>query len=286
LLPDIPQTVTLILFLVLTVLALLRRTGQIDIPRSSYIYYLWAFFLFFVVSDFLSFKAGIWILAVISFLSLREYFSMVDIRLQDRWAILGAYLSIPFMIYYIQIEWYGLFIISIPVYAFLGIPFLITLGGKEVKGSILSTGIIDFGLFLFVYCIGHIGYLALFATFKAVMLIVAVALCDINAYILKVYRKPPPERFVLLYAVTTPQTLVLTWVLSPWTGIPYEHSVVLGFLIPFLVAMGRHTMDFLMADLGVEKNKLRPGRGQVIANLRSFLYTAPAVFHYIRYFLT
>ncbi len=41
-----------------------------------------------------------------------------------------------------------------------------------------------------------------------------------------------------------------------------------------------------MVDLGVDENTLRPGRGQVIANLRSFLYTAPAVFHYIRYFLT
>jgi phosphatidate cytidylyltransferase len=283
---DIPKIVVLALFLVLTVLAFLRKAGRINIPRSSYIYYLWAFFLFFVISDFLSFKVGIWILAVISFLSLREYFSMVDIRLQDRWAVLGAYLSIPFMIHYILIEWYGLFIISIPVYAFLVVPFLITLGGKEVKGSILSTGIIDLGLFLFVYCIGHIGYLALFSTFKAVMLILAVALCDINAYILKIYKKSPAERFVLLYAVTAPQTLVLTWVLSPWTGIPYEHSVVMGFLIPFLVAMGRHTMDFLMADLGVDKEKLRPGRGEVIASLRSFLYTAPAVFHYIRYFLT
>jgi phosphatidate cytidylyltransferase len=283
---SLPQTVTFAFFLVLTLLAVLKRTGRIRLPLDSYVYYLWAFFLFFAVSDFISFKVGIWVLGVMSFLSLREYFSMVDIRLQDRWAVLGAYLSIPFMIHYIQIHWYGLFIISIPVYAFLVVPFLITLGGKEVKGSVLSTGIIDFGLFLFVYCIGHIGYLALFATFKAVMLIVTVAVCDINAHFLKVDMKPPPERFVLLYAVTAPQVLVLTWVLSPWTGIPYDHSVVLGFLIPFLVAMGRHTMDFLIADLGVDERSLRPGRGQVMANLRSFLYTAPMVFHYIRYFLT
>jgi len=283
---SLPQIVTFAFFLVLTLLAVIKRTGRIRLPLDSYVYYLWAFFLFFAVSDFISFKVGIWVLGVMSFLSLREYFSMVDIRLQDRWAVLGAYLSIPFMIHYIQIHWYGLFIISIPVYAFLVVPFLITLGGKEIKGSILSTGIIDFGLFLFVYCIGHIGYLALFATFKAVMLIVTVAVCDINAHFLKVDMKPPPERFVLLYAVTAPQVLVLTWVLSPWTGIPYDHSVVLGFLIPFLVAMGRHTMDFLIADLGVDEGSLRPGRGQVIVNLRSFLYTAPMVFHYIRYFLT
>ncbi len=283
---NIPKAVILSCFLLLTILSLLIRTGRVKLPQGSYVYYLWAFFLFFAVSELVSFQIGIWILAAISFLSLREYFSMVDIRLQDRWAVLGAYLSIPFMTYYIQIAWYGLFIITIPVYAFLVIPFLITLGGKEVRGSILSTGIIDLGLFLFVYCIGHIGYLALFATFKAVLLILAVALCDINAHFLKVSRKPPAERFVLLYAVTAPQTVVLAWVLAPLAGIPYEHSVVLGFLIPFLVAMGRHTMDFLMADLGVDENSLRPGRGQVIANLRSFLYAAPAVFHYIRYFLT
>ena len=68
------------------------------------------------------------------------------------------------MIRFIQIDWYGMFIISIPVYAFLVIPFLIALGGKQTEGTVFSIGAIDFGLFLLVYCIGHIGYLAFFST--------------------------------------------------------------------------------------------------------------------------
>ena len=91
-------------------------------PFGSYVSYPWIFFLSFTAAETIAFTAGIWILALVCFRALREYFSLVHIRLQDRLGILGAYLSIPFMIYFIQIDWYGMFVISIPVYAFLAIP--------------------------------------------------------------------------------------------------------------------------------------------------------------------
>ena len=75
--------------------------------------------------------------------------------------MVAAYLAIPFMFWFIQTDWYGMFIISIPVYAFLVIPIAITVGGRDAEGSVLSIGALDLGLFLLVYCIGHIGYLAL-----------------------------------------------------------------------------------------------------------------------------
>lgn len=42
------------------------------------------------------------------------------------------------MILFIQVDWYGMFIISIPVYAFLVILSLIALGGKQAEGTVFS----------------------------------------------------------------------------------------------------------------------------------------------------
>ncbi len=68
--------------------------------------------------------------------------------------------------------------------------------------------------------------------------------------------------------------------------IPVRHGLILGIMIPLLVTMGRLTGDYVEADLGVEEESLSQGRGQILDNLKSLLFTAPIVFHYIRYYLT
>jgi phosphatidate cytidylyltransferase len=282
------------ILLILTIPLLIKRLTRRFFPLDSYLQYLWAFFLVLTIAELVSFVVAVWILAVMCFVSLREYFSLVDIRRQDRWGILGAFISIPFMIYFIQIDWYGMFIISIPVYAFLLIPFFVTLGGKQAEGIIFSIGAIDFGLFLFVYCFGHIGYLALFSTWKAAMLILCVAICDIISFYLyrqkplPVRRKELPRwrRAIEFYVVSVLLVVILIWGLSAWTGITGIHILILGVLIPAMVAMGRHTIFYIQEDLKITDEDLHAGRGQNLYHIRSFLYSAPVVFHYIRYFLT
>ncbi len=281
---DSPKAVIILIFLVLSLYLILRKFFNIRFIYNSYINYLWIFFLIFTLSEVVSFKAAIWVLAFLCFVALREYFTLVDIRLQDRWGVLGAYLSIPFMIMFIQIDTYGIFIISIPVYAFLVIPFLITLGGKEIKGTLFSIGVIDFGLFLLVYCIGHIGYLSLFSTWMAIMLVLNVAACDTIATLVMKKKISYWKQIIFQYTISAPITIIFTLLLSEWTGIPWYHCIILGLLIPLLVVIGRHTIRYIEKDIGIKSAHITPGKGQVLDNLRAFLYTAPVVFHYIRYF--
>jgi len=281
---DTLKVFVILIFLALSLFLLLKKTFKIRFPYDSYVSYLWAFSLIFAVSETVSFEIAIWILAGLCFMALREYFSLVDIRLQDRWGIWGAYLSIPFMIIFIQLDYYGFFIISIPVYAFLGIPFLVTLGGKEIKGTLLSVGIIDLGIFLFVYCIGHIGYLSLFSTWWAIMLILNVTACDVIAILMRKRKNHRWSSVLTQYFVSAPICITLTLALSNWTGIPWFHNIFLGILITVLVAIGRHTIRYIEKDLGISRDKLLPGKGQVLDNLRSLLYAAPVIFHYLRFF--
>jgi phosphatidate cytidylyltransferase len=283
---DAARTTFLIALLLLTVLLIVSKTTRLRFPLRGHVPTIWLFFLSLGVSEFFSFQVGIWILAVLCFVSLKEYFTLVDIRWQDRWAILGAYASIPFTIYFIQIDWYGMFIISVPVYAFLVIPFLIALGGREAEGSVFSIGVIDFGLFLFVYCVGHLGYLALYSTWKALVVIFAVLICDLVACLVRSGGDRGLGRAALRFVVAAPLTALLFWGLSSWTGVSEGHSIVLGLMVPALASIGRFTIAHIEADLGIDRESAVPGKGLIVDVLRSFLYVSPVTFHYIRYFLT
>jgi len=272
------------IFLGLSLFALLRTRIRLPAPVKVYLPYLWLFFLAFTLADLLTVKIWIWALAALSFLALREYFTLVDLRIQDRWGILAAYLAIPFMFFYLHSDWYGMFIISVPVWAFLAVPFAVALGGKA-EGAVFSVGVIQLGLFLLVYCIGHVGYLAFYSTWMAIFLVSGVAICDLLAVLSKSRDKPPLQACLQQVLIPGPLVAILGFALVPWSGIPVAHSMILGFLIPALVAISSFTMDCLEADMGIDRNRLSAGRGAVLNSMKSYLYTAPVVFHYLRFFL-
>jgi phosphatidate cytidylyltransferase len=276
---------SLSVFVLLTLLLLSSSLSRGRFHISPYFRYLWAFFLIFSVAELGTFTAAVWILAFFSFIALREFFSLVDIRLQDRWGILIAYLSIPFMIYLIQIDWYGLFIISIPVYTFLVVPFLVVLGGSEKSGTVFSIGSIDLGLFLFVFCMGHIGYLLHFSTCLAIFITLNVASCDLIISLLR------NTNILLKYLLSSMMCLGLLLVQRPWIVhpgfVPFNLplAVPLTLLIPLLVIIGHFTLAAIEADLGICKERLEPGRGRVLHSIKSYLFVAPVAFHYLRWFL-
>lgn len=273
------------------ILILLSLNGIISIFSKkksayvSYLNYIWIFFLILMSAETISFYISCWGWGILSFFTLREYFSLVDLRLQDRVGVLAAYLSIPFMMHFVHTDWYNMFIITIPVYSFLVIPFLISLASKDSEGAINSIGTIDFGLFLFVYCIGHLAYLSFHSTWMTGMLVLMIAVCDITALAIEDRVSRIWQKITVKYLIPVPLTVVIGLSLSEWTGIPAIHSVTLGLMIPALVIIGNHTISYFEADLGIVKTNLQPGRGLIIDNIKSIVFTAPIVLHYIRYFI-
>jgi predicted CDP-diglyceride synthetase/phosphatidate cytidylyltransferase len=119
----------------------------------------------------------------------------------------------------------------------------------------------------------------------AVYLVAGVAFCDLLSYLLHARDRSLAPSLALQLLVPAPLVAGLGLLLGPWSGIPWVHSVFLGFLIPALVAVGCFTIDHLEEDLGIERSRLKPGRGELLNSLKSFLYAAPVTFHYLRYFL-
>lgn len=269
--------VPVLLLVALTVVPLVERISHGRVRPPCHLNHLWAFVLVLVVADFVSFAPAVWLLAFISFRALREYFSLVELRLEDRPALLGAYLSIPFMILLVQDDWYGFFIVSIPVYAFVVIPYLVTAFDEHGKGSLLSIGIIDFGLFFFVYCLGHLAYLAYYSTWLALLLLLTVALCKTaTACCARLGRS---VGFVIGAILSVGFSLLV----RPWTDVPTGPTIFVGALVPVLVHMGERTVAAIERDLGIDAADLEPGRGRVLDSLSAYLYATPIVFHYLRW---
>lgn len=267
--------------LILSLLTLLQgisylSKGRFTTPGSLKL--IWFFFLVITISEWLSFTFALWLLALYSFFTLREFFSLVDIRLEDRWGILVSYLSIPFMFYLIQIDWYGLFVIAIPVYTFLIMPFFVALG-KKPRGIVFSVGVLDFGLFFYVFCMGHVCYLIFFSERMAMLMIIAIAIVDVILKYLK------SKHFYLQLSVQMIFVCPLYMILSKWSGIPLMHCIVLGIIIPIITCIGQFTLKNFEEDLGIRADRLQPGRGKLIETIKLYLYTSPVVFHYLRWFL-
>jgi len=277
-LDNISSIYSLIIFAALSIILAISMLSKGRFSAPAPARPLWALFLAMAVAEWVSFPAALWILAVMSFYALREYLSLVDIRLEDRWGILAAYVSIPCMFYLIQINWYGFFIIAIPVYAFLLIPFFVALGGRS-QGMVFSVGMLDFGLFFYVFCLGHFCYLVFFSERIAMLLIVAVTMADL------IYRLLQHRPLSLRLPVQMIASGFLFAALAEWAAIPLNYSVALGFLLPICVCMGRFTLKKMEGDLGMRADRLQPGRGRTIHALKSYLFAAPGVFHYLRWFL-
>ena len=97
-------------------------------------------------------------LAFISYLALKEYLSLIPTRRIDRELLLFAYLAIPLQYYWAAMDWYGMFIVFVPVWMFLFFPALMALRG-ETQNFLSAVGTLSWGLMLTVFALSHMAML-------------------------------------------------------------------------------------------------------------------------------
>ena len=131
-----------------------KNFSELRLRLRSWWWMIALLFLFLVMGR----KASVFFFAFLSFLALKEMLSIVPTRQADRRVIFWAYLSIPVQYYWVYIGWYGMFIIFIPVYAFLFLPMRMVITG-ETRGFIRAAGIIHWAVMLTVFCLSHVAYL-------------------------------------------------------------------------------------------------------------------------------
>lgn len=238
--------------------------------------------------------------AVLSFLALREFFSILPVRHTDRRVILALYLMIPVHYYWISLEWYGVFIIFIPVYLFLFIPFALLMLG-ETKGFIRSATSYQWAVMTTVFAISHVAYLLILPAERnpaggpiglVLYLLFLTQFNDVAQYVWgktlgkrKIVPKISPNKTWAGFVGGVATTMALAMLLAPWlTPLSMPEGLLAGLLIGVAGFVGDLTVSATKRDLGIkDTGRLIPGHGGILDRIDSLMYTAPLFFHYLYY---
>ena len=245
-------------------------------------------------------KGGVMVLFyLISFYALREFMSLAYTRRGDHAAIAVAfYIALPVQYFLIWIDWYGLYSIFIPVYAFLILPILAAVGG-DTKRFLERTSKVQWGLMISVFCISHVPALLTLNIpgfedrnlLLIAFLVIVVQGSDVLQYVwgkLLGKRKVAPELSPsktwegLLGGVASATALgaLLSWAtpFTPWQAALMSLTIcVMGFF-------GGLVMSAIKRDRGVKDwGTMIEGHGGMLDRLDSVIFAAPIYFHALRY---
>ena len=237
-------------------------------------------------------------LTFLSFLALKEYLSLIPTRRADRGVLLWVYLAVPLQYLWVWVDWYGMFIIFIPVYMFILIPVRMVLHG-QTEGFLRAAGTIHWGLMTTVFTLSHMAYLLQLpekggakGASLVLFLVLVTQLNDVAQYTWgklfgrhKVMPTVSPNKTYegLLGGIAT--SFVIVVLLAPWlTPLTRNESFVAGFFLPLAGFLGDVSVSAIKRDIGVkDSGSIIPGHGGVLDRVNSLTFTAPLFFHFLRY---
>lgn len=251
----------------------------------------------------LAFAAGkvgvILLFALISAGALREFMAIAPVTGQERMAVLGLFLiGLPVQYWLIWAEWYGLFAVFLPVYAYLPLSLAAAIGGPQ--NYLQRMAVLHVALFACIYGPSHIPalFLLTFTGFDGTSLwliawfVFVVQLSDVAQYIwgkLLGQRKiaptlSPSKTLEGLIGGVATATLagVLMQGLTPfgplWAGVMALIVAGAGFL-------GGIVMSAIKRDRGIKDwGHIIAGHGGVVDRIDSLIFSAPVFFHLTRWF--
>lgn len=235
-----------------------------------------------------------------SFLAMREFITLTPTGHGDHRTLLWVFfLVMPIQYGLIWRDWYGLFAIFIPVYAFLLLPTRSALAG-ETDGFLARTATIQWALMICVYCVSYAPALLTLdvagdegeGAKLLLFLIVVVQGSDVAQYVWgKLFGRHPIaptvspnktwEGFVGGIATATLIGTGLWWVtpFAPW------QAGVMSLVIALMGFAGGLTMSAIKRDRGVKDfGTFIAGHGGVLDRIDSLCFAAPVFYHLTRYF--
>ncbi|WP_104202747.1 phosphatidate cytidylyltransferase [Billgrantia saliphila] len=235
----------------------------------------------------------------VSFFALREFITLAPTRRSDYPALVAAfYFVLPIQYLLIAIDWYGMFSIFVPVYVFLLLPILASLGGDSAR-FLERASTVQWGLMLAVFCISFVPALLTLDIpgfegrhlLLIAYLVIVVQLSDVLQYVCgKLFgkRKIAPnlspsktvEGFVGGIALASLAGASLWWI-TPFN--PWQAGLV-ALLINLLGFFGGLVMSAIKRDRGVKDwGHMIEGHGGMLDRLDSVCFSAPIFFHVVRY---
>ncbi|MDH5823126.1 phosphatidate cytidylyltransferase [Luteimonas sp. RD2P54] len=252
---------------------------------------------------FLGGRTGVIVLfALVSLFALREFITLTPTRRGDYYALLAAfYLVLPYQYWLVYADWYGMYALLIPVYAFLLLPILATIGG-DTDRYLERTAKVQWGLMISVFCVSHVpalmnlqiaGYegrnLLLIA-----FLVIVVQSSDVLQYVWGklagrrlIAPKLSPSKTVEGFVGGVASASVLgaaLWWITPFT--PWQ-AALLALVANLMGFLGGLVMSAIKRDRGIKDwGHMIEGHGGMLDRIDSVCFAAPVFFHLIRYWWT
>jgi phosphatidate cytidylyltransferase len=241
--------------------------------------------------------------AFASFFALREFITLTPTRRGDHRSLFWAFFIIlPLHYWTLGTNWYGLFVLLIPVYAYLFIPMRSALAG-DTEHFLERTSKVQWGLMVAVYFLSYapallileipswsvatpernarlIFFLVFVVQISDVMQYVWGKLCGKHPIVPKLSPNKTVEGFI---GGGLTATLIGG---SLWWATPFSPLAAAG-LSAVIVVMGFFgglVMSAIKRDRGVKDyGDLIPGHGGVMDRVDSLCFAAPVFFHIVRW---
>ena len=239
--------------------------------------------------------------ALVSFLALKEFLSLVPVPREDRVLILLAYLTIPISYSFVVANIYMFYLVFVPVYVFMAVPFLMACIG-QTKGYLPRASVFHFGV---VTCVYNLGYIALLmrvpqwdapqagAAGLVFLLLLATEGNDVLQYVTgklfgrhKIMPRVSPNKTWEGFLGGWVLTAALIVLVAPWfTPLHGVGLWTVAFALPLAGFAGDVTMSAVKRDIGVkDTSQFIPGHGGVLDRADSLVFTAPLYFHLLALF--
>ena len=262
----------------------------------------WVMILIIFAAAYMGFHAVIILFFVISFMALREFLSLIYIRRGDHIALAACfYVILPIQYILVAIDWFSMFTIFIPVYAFLFLPILSALQGDAAHFLDRSTKV-QWAIMISVFCISHIpAVLTLdIAGFEGknmllmIFLILVVQASDVLQYIWgklcgkhKIAPSLSPSKTIEGFVGGVISASILAGLLAWITPFTMVQATLIGLLICLMGFLGGLVMSAIKRSMGVKDwGNMISGHGGMLDRMDSLCFAAPIFFHVVRYYWT
>lgn len=297
--------VVLILAVVATVYLIVqkRKPSQGLSKIGSRIWWWWILTGVFILALAINRNFMLIFLAFVSYLALKEFFSIIPTRRADRRVLFIAYLIIPIQFFIIWQNWYLLFLYFIPTCIFVIIPLSMLLSG-ETQGFLKAHGSLTWGLTATVFSLGHLAYF--FVLPDAInpvaggsgLFLFVVALTLLNDAAQYGLGKAVGGPRVVPEVSTTKtwagliggiiSTAIIAWLVAPLlTPFSAIEAIGAGMMIALVGGIGYLIVAAIKGDLQLkDRGTMVMGRGGVLNRIDSLIFTGPFFFHFMVYIYT
>ena len=269
---------------------------------NARIYSWWVMTIVLLFAFWFGYWGTIVLFLLISFAALREFMTLVYRRRSDYNAMVACfYVLLPLQYWFVLIDWYSMFTILIPVYAFLILPIIASLSG-DAGNFFERTAKIQWGAMITIYCLSHVPALMTleiqgFSGSNILLLVFMIAVVQASDVLQYVWGKlfgrrrimpslSPNKTVVGTVGGISCATLLaaaLDWI-TPFS--PFQ-AALLGLLICLMGFFGGLVMSAIKRSFGVKDwGRMIRGHGGMLDRVDSICFAAPVFFHLVRYFWT